>query len=39
MFVREIFLLMPNGFELSGPLSTLIIDQVLRKLARFPGPL
>ncbi len=33
------FLIESNGFELSGPLSTSIIHQVLRKLARFPGPL
>ena len=28
-----------NGFELSSPLSTSTIHYVLRKLARFPGPL
>ena len=28
-----------NGFELSGPLSTSIIHQVMRKIARLPGPL
>jgi len=33
------FAIRHNGFEMSGPFSTSITHQVLRKLARFPGPL
>ncbi len=29
----------PNGYQLSGLLSTSKTHQVMRKLARFPGPL